>query len=349
MFVRRSFRILHSLSTRSSILLNEQPTRQLVITSFNSNPLRIYCIFVIFLQQTSVSRFCKPGSSHEERYFSSKYKKELVKRNPELERFSEASILKTYDAIVGMGFTPENTLKIIAEHPLIIRLQPNTLMERFEMWHICNFSTTQMFHLFTQCPELFEFNDENQLRERIATLKTYVHTDKNIWRLFMQSPNVLIDDLKEFFTKADYLQYEMKVDFTDAVKSGVFGQSLTKLKCRHTLLVRLGIFEPKHKTVNEMDNNKNPRVHRIVDSTDEYFAQHLCGISLAELEAFNALYKRELAEKEEEEALDSDEDEDILSDDDDDVNRDVQTEAFATDIRKPVHKNKSRPYRKRKK
>lgn len=238
-------------------------------------------------------------------------------------------------------------------YPMMVRFPPQKLYQRFEMWHVCSFTPTQMFQLFSECPEFFDFDDEVALRNRLAELKTYVHTDKNVWRLFMSAPNVLTDKLEIFLKKADYLEKNMQVDFTDAVKSGVFASPLNTIKCRHMLLVRLGIYKPKNKKTSELSTTKNPRMTRIIDSTDEYFANELCGISLAELTAFNALYTRELQEKEDEEkekAMNSDDGSDSdYSDeeDEDDANKDVETEAFASE--KFIKKKPNNSFRGKKK
>lgn len=238
-----------------------------------------------------------------------------IATNKKLAIFEKSSIQQAHETFMRAGFTAENAFKIIKKHPSIVRHQSQKLENTLECWRSCQFTNSQFIQLFVQCPELLEFDNENELRSRLANIKMFAQRDKNIWRLLMASPDIFTHSPQVFQAKADYLLDEMKVDVSDAVKSGVFSHSLEKLKCRHMLMVRLGIYKEKRKNANPLDSNKNPRVFRIMDSSDSEFARKTCGISIAELNAFNALYRRELAEEREEpdeidERSDSDDDDD---------------------------------------
>lgn len=241
--------------------------------------------------------------------------------NDKLAAHKRPAIQRAYEIFLHNGFNPENAFNLITKYPDVVRKQPKTLEYTLEYWRGYQFSHSQFVQLFLQCPELLEFEDENELRTRFAELKVLAGTSKNIWRLLMASPDIMAENPKIIQAKADYLFNVMKVDVTDAVKSGVFSHSLLKLKCRHMLLVRLGIYKEKAKNATPLDPNKNPRVHRIADTSDSMFAKKICGISIGEYNAFNALYRRELeqqreAEEEDEmyEGTDSDYDDEDESD-----------------------------------
>lgn len=242
----------------------------------------------------------------------------LIKNHPDVARFSKKSVSTSYDILHKVGFTPENCIKVIEGYPSILRFKEKDLEERLDVWHVCQFSKTQYFDLFVQCPELLECNDGHYLAKRCAQLQSFAWTAKNIWRLFMSSPNILVDDIKTINEKVDYIFNVMQSDITDLVKSGALGTSITKIKSRHMLLVRLGIYKKRNMKASEMDPNKNPRLFRIMDASDETFATRTCGISLRELEVFYDLYERELEEKKQE-TLDYEEDTDAESDNDDDT------------------------------
>lgn len=229
--------------------------------------------------------------------------------------------MELHETFMRAGFHAENAFKMIKKYPDLLRHKPQRLEKSLECWRGYQFTNSQFIQLFVQCPELMEFDNENELRSRFADLKTFAQNKKNIWRLLMASPDIMTDNPKVIEAKATYLLDEMNVDVSDAVKSGVFSHSLEKLKCRHMLLVRLGIYKEKSKTASPLDPNKNPRVNRIVDTSDTEFVRKIAGISLAEFNAFNALYRRELQEQrevEDEEDLESGSDEDDDDDDDDD-------------------------------
>lgn len=236
--------------------------------------------------------------------------------NEKLSRFEKPAIQRTHETIMRAGFNAENAFKIIKKCPLVVRHPPATLECRLECWRTFQFTHSQFVQLFVQCPELLEFGNESELRSRFVGLKTFAARTKNVWRLLMASPDILVDRPQVIQAKANYLLEEMKVDVSDAVKSGAFSHSLEKIQCRHMLLVRLGIYKEKKKNASPLDPNKNPRVARIVDTSDSEFAKKICGISMAELNAFYALYRRELEEQREEEAEESDDLTDVEDDGD---------------------------------
>lgn len=227
--------------------------------------------------------------------------------NQKLSKFDKSFITAAHKTFMRAGFTSDNAFKVIKKYPQIVRHHPKKLENALECWRICQFTQSQYIQLFVQCPELLEFGNETELRSRLADIKLFAGKAKNIWRSLMASPDILTDNQKVFDAKANYLLNEMKVDVSDAIKSGVFSHSLVKLKCRHMLLVRLGIYKEKSKNATPLDANKNPRVARIVDTSDSEFARKICGISIAEFNALNALYRRELQEAREEDEENTDE------------------------------------------
>lgn len=240
------------------------------------------------------------------------------------------TVCQVYDIFMEQGFDTTGALKIIKDNPLVLRYRPESVYKRIEIWRGCQFGGRLAHELIKQCPELLDFDDEEYVRGRVADLTVYAATKKNVWRLLMASPNLLIDNLPIFTAKCNYLDGIMKVDVTDAVKSGVFAYSLRRIRTRHMFMVRLGIYKERTKHYNEMDTDKNPRMRRIMDSSDEKFAKKVCGVSLLEYETFVELYRRELKNnkqltgdyridnvEEEDEVEDSDYDDEELDVDDD--------------------------------
>lgn len=214
--------------------------------------------------------------------------------------FGQNAIVRMSQALMSAGFTPQNCMKIVNKYPEVLYIKPRQIQERLEMWHMAQFSPTQFYELFVQCPELLSFDDEHSISKRYTELKGIVATPKNIWRLLMSSPNVLVDDFQSIQDKVDYITKEMEADVTDLVKSGSLGRSLNEIKCRHVLLKRLGIYKKRNRKASELDPNKNFRLARIMDGSDEEFVSKICRISMKEFETFCDLYERELREEREE-------------------------------------------------
>lgn len=245
-----------------------------------------------------------------------------MKSNENVSAYGRRSVETVYKALENNGFTHENCSKIITTHPQVLSLRKEQIEYRLQIWNMAKFSRTQYYDLFVQCPEILDFDDEKMITKRYTQLQSIVATPKNVWRILMSSPNVLVDDIRSTEAKVNYVVEEMMADVTDLVKSGVLGLPLDKIKTRHMLLVRLGLYKKRNLKASELNTNKNPRLFRIMDACDEEFAIKTCGISMKELNAFNELYERELEEKRQEE-LDYDEDTDNEeSDSDDDENYD---------------------------
>lgn len=242
----------------------------------------------------------------------------LLKNNEQIANYGASVVERTHKALLKAGFTSENSVTIIDKHPDLLRYKPKQIEDRLEMWHMAQFSQPQFYELFVQCPEILDFDDEQQIAKRYAQIQTIVHTPKNVWRLLMSCPNLLVDDWQAIQQKVDYILKNMEADVTDLVKSGALGLSLKEIKTRHMLLVRLGIYKKRNWRASELNPDKNLRLFRIMDVSDEEFAVKTCGISVKEWETFTELYERELDEQiqAEEDYEDIDTDSEDESDDD---------------------------------
>ncbi|XP_031623762.1 transcription termination factor 4, mitochondrial isoform X2 [Contarinia nasturtii] len=248
---------------------------------------------------------------------SSDWISKIIEDNEKVAYFGRDSVESTYNIFHKSGFTHENCIKIINTHPDLMRLAPNEIEKRLDMWHMAQFSQTQFFDLFAQCPELLDFDDSGYIAKRYGKLREIFFTPKNIWRILMASPNVMVDSMTTIKEKVDYILNTMEADVTDLVKSGSLGLPLKTIKTRHVLLARLGIYKKRNFRISELDANKNPRLARIMNASDEEFAKKTCAISTNEFEAFCELYERELDEMFKEQ-IDYEEDSDAEDSDDTD-------------------------------
>lgn len=240
----------------------------------------------------------------------------LADENPAIAEYGEAFVARTFEVLLNAGFGIDECVYMVNEYPALLHIQRADLESRLEMWKVCQMTKTQYFNLFTEQPALLECDNEAYLANRWAKLQQIAWTTKNVWRLLIQSPNVLFDDMHSIKAKADYILDTMKADVTDLVKSGSLSLPLEKIIARHVLLHRLGIYKKPNPKASEMDPNKNPRLARIMDSSDDEFASKVCGITIGELEVFYELHERELKEVEKE-RVDYEEDTDGEYDEDD--------------------------------
>lgn len=239
------------------------------------------------------------------------------------------NLTNVYKTFVQQGFDSSDAIKIINDNPMVLRYRHDSLSHRLEIWRGCHFGEKLTQALIKQCPELLDFDDELYVRNRMADLKLYAGRGKNMWRLLMASPNLMVEDLALFRAKCTYIEGIMRADVTDAVKSGIFSCSLRKIRTRHMFMVRLGIYKERTKNYSELDTDKNPRLFRIMNTNDATFAKKICDVSLLEYETFSELYRRELRNNKQltgdwrvDDA--SDEDEDTDDEDSDEEEIDVE-------------------------
>lgn len=135
------------------------------------------------------------------------------------------------------------------------------------------------------------------LRSKIAHLKPYALTVKNIFRLFCSSPQIITENEKVIDAKIEYFRDVMRAEVSDVVKSSAFAHPLVMIKQRHVFLDRLGLYKPRSPKADPLEPSKNPRMHQIMDTTDKAFATKICNVTLDEFEAFQALYKKEMDRK----------------------------------------------------
>lgn len=113
----------------------------------------------------------------------------------------------------------------------------------------------------------------------------------------MLSPNILIDSQHIINAKINYFDKNMRVDVTDVTKSTAFAHDLRTIETRHVFLERLGLYKKRSLKADPLEQSKNPRMHRIMDTTDDEFAEKVCSVTIDEFEVFKVLYEKEMNQR----------------------------------------------------
>lgn len=223
---------------------------------------------------------------------------EAIAAQPELKKFHLPQLHAVFDTlVVNQGFSKSQFRNIITGFPAIVQRNPTKVVDSLECWRTTQFGDKNLFQLIDEHPQLLNFCNENHLRTKIAHLRQYASTRNNVWRMFMYSPNVLTDSTDVIDEKIKYFDENMRADMTDVTKSTAFARDLDWIETRHVFLVRLGLYRKRSLKADPLEPNKNPRMHRIMDSSDEQFAAKVCTVSLEEFETFKLLYEREIRER----------------------------------------------------
>lgn len=182
-----------------------------------------------------------------------------------------------------------------SQNPKILIKTEDKLTAAMNQWRGFNFGEKQTLQLLERYPELLDVRNFHLASANLGVINSYVG-QKNGYKVLRNSPNVATEQTELLKEKIEYLQDIMRVDPVEVYKSDVFSYDLLKIKTRHMFLERLGMYFKKKKgDKNEAHEiNKNPKLSKIVDSSDKRFATKVCHVTLEEYETFIDIYKEEI-------------------------------------------------------
>lgn len=183
---------------------------------------------------------------------------------------------------------------MVVSHPSLLHRKHESIIQSLETWRSSQFGEKLVLILIEKYPQLLDITDESDINIKIENLKKYAGGVKNVWRLFLNSPNLIVDKIRTTDIKIAYLTDVMNVDVAEVVKSSVFSNSFEEIRCRHVFLERLGLYKTKSKKADPAEPSKNPKLYTIMDTSDKRFATKVAFVTLDEFEAFQELFKREL-------------------------------------------------------
>lgn len=225
---------------------------------------------------------------------------ELLAVSPELSRYQAEQFEKTFNTLRKMGFNSLKFAHMVSQHPRILLKSEDKIESATNQWRCFNFGEKPTYQLLERYPELLEIKNFHLANVNLGVINNFVG-QKNGYKVLRNSPNVATDRTETIQEKVDYLRDVMKVDPVEVYKSDVFSYDLLKIKTRHIFLERLGMYFKKKRSDNNNDAheiNKNPKLSKIIDTSDKRFATKVCHVTLDEYEAFEDMYKEELARKE---------------------------------------------------
>ncbi|XP_068150426.1 LOW QUALITY PROTEIN: transcription termination factor 4, mitochondrial [Drosophila tropicalis] len=242
---------------------------------------------------------------------------EAVKLEPTLGIYTSDVWRRAHETFHNHGLDTINFLRIVTGNPAILKRSPQRIVDSIEIWRACQFGEYWLHLLLTKYPQLLDVGgdgtDAHQLLSHIAYLKSRVTTNKNVWKLLMNSPNILAQSEKSLEEKLDYIIDVMRIEVPEIVKSSALALGIDELRCRHMFLTRLGLFKPRALKADPNEPSTNNKLYQITDTSEKTFATKICHITLPEYEVFKELFARELNRKgkrskqaEEEESSDED-------------------------------------------
>lgn len=222
---------------------------------------------------------------------------EAVKLEPTLSIYTPDVWKRAHETFQNHGLETVSFLRIVTGNPTVLKRTPQRIIESLEIWRACQFGEHLLHLLLTKYPELLDVSDAHQLLNQIAYLKSRVSTNKNVWKLLMNSPDLLAQSEECIEEKLIYMTDTMRLEVPEIVKSAAMSLPFEELRCRHTFLLRLGLFKPRALKADPNERTTNNRLYQITDTSEKSFATKICNVTLAEYEAFKELLARELERK----------------------------------------------------
>ncbi|KAH8289910.1 hypothetical protein KR018_002777, partial [Drosophila ironensis] len=237
---------------------------------------------------------------------------EAVRLEPTLSIYSPEIWRRAHDTFQNHGLETVNFLRIVTGNPGVLKRTPERIVSSLEIWRACQFGEQLLHLLLTKYPELLDVSDAHQLLSHIGYLKSRVSTSKNVWKLLMNSPDLVAQSEESVEQKLNHMIDVMRIEIPEIVKSAALSLPLEELRNRHKFLVRLGLFKPRPAKADPNEPTTNPKLYQITDTSEKTFATKICHVTLPEYEAFKELYAKEQESKqrkskEEEDFSDEDE------------------------------------------
>ncbi|XP_030380576.1 uncharacterized protein LOC115628554 [Scaptodrosophila lebanonensis] len=218
---------------------------------------------------------------------------EATKLAPALSIYTQDTWYRAHHVFQNHGLQTLNFLRIVTGNPSVLRRSPEDIIGSLEIWRACQFGERLLHLLLTKYPELLDYRNARDLLPQTAYLRSLVGTNKNVWKILMNSPDLLAQSEHKIEQKFIYLTDTMRIEVPEIVKSAAFSMLFEELCCRHAFLVRLGLFKPRAPKDNPDEPTTNNRLYQITDTSEKSFATKICHVTLTEYETFKELFARE--------------------------------------------------------
>ncbi|XP_017047415.1 uncharacterized protein LOC108092381 [Drosophila ficusphila] len=222
---------------------------------------------------------------------------EAIKLEPTLSIFTPEIWQRAHETFKNHGLETVNFLRIVTGNPSVLKRTPDKIINSLEIWRACQFGENLLHLLLTKYPELLDVSDPHQLLSHIGFLKSRVSTSKNVWKLLMNSPDLIAQPEASLEEKINFIKDVMRIEVPEIVKSSALTLPFEELRCRHEFLIRLGLFKPRPLKADPNDPTTNHKLYQITDTSEKSFATKICHVTLPEYEAFKELFAKELERK----------------------------------------------------
>uniref|UniRef100_A0A2S2PJX6 mTERF domain-containing protein 2 n=1 Tax=Schizaphis graminum TaxID=13262 RepID=A0A2S2PJX6_SCHGA len=233
---------------------------------------------------------------------SSVLSKVINNHQEKLQFYTESRWLVLFEYLTQYDFKTSELLEMIDSNPDILGISRQDLQKCMIAWTNFRFDDKKLRQLIISQPSCLLLDDK-QILSRIPKLLSYVGNKQNrLLELISYSPNILFDNWKYIESKLDYILLNMELGPTQFVTTSVMSSTLFDIKCRHTFLIKLGMYKPRDPKANQNQITGNPSLKKIIETSDKQFAVKVAGVTAEEFFVFKKLFKKQLDEENEDDS-----------------------------------------------
>ncbi|VDK72726.1 unnamed protein product [Litomosoides sigmodontis] len=195
--------------------------------------------------------------------------------------------------------TYEDSIRIFATYSEeLLSVGPEEVQKCMEVLDSYGFHDEKLREAICSCPALLFAHKSSNLAQNAENL--FSHFSKNeFYSLLKSSPEILLGNTNETEDKIEYIYCYMLMEGEDFANCTNLAQiSLEELIDRHEFLMKTGIYKTPDKKRPQL-KMKNPKLKKILDSSEEQFVKRIAHVSIEEWHLFRELQnKRRLLESE---------------------------------------------------
>lgn len=214
----------------------------------------------------------------------------LMNSQPELMKKTSNSWQNVVEILLQADLDKNDIFTVLQMWPDILCLKKDDLQKKMVAWMELGLGNDLLCKILTTHPHLLN-TDVGYLKKRIKQYQLQFESKRRVGKLLLLAPNALDENWTIICDKLNYLN-DLCTDNSDIVSSGVLAHSLFHIKVRHEFLIRAGIYKrPPKDFIKKL--NKNPKLEKIVNTSDDEFVSKIAGLSLFEYNVFLEMFEEE--------------------------------------------------------
>ncbi|XP_053342839.1 transcription termination factor 4, mitochondrial isoform X1 [Clarias gariepinus] len=219
--------------------------------------------------------------------------------------------------LFGLGLNPASVLKILEKCPELYSLKEAQLQQRVLNLRKIGLVEGSLQRVISHYPQILSFSVKRvNAVSRLLREKCQFNAQQ-MADILRDSPHVVGEEPARLEYMFQYVYFRMGCRQAEMVKAKLFRLSLEELRCRHSFLERLGLYQTPDKKGQTLV--LNPRLKDFLNVSEEIYLTNVARATQEEFNVFKKLVAREQEEEEQDQEYSSD---DYDTDDDDDTDDD---------------------------